>query len=284
MMELEASRSPEHFVYPISDTSKYAIGGDEEIDARTFVESAKQGETSTWRLSTNYRRIQVNDYVWAYFTLPRGEITSVGRVVREPFLHQSWGEWAVDIRWERSLSAELELEPIPYTAFKQRIWGAADRANDEMVWLLEGWMNGRRSKDREWMDSDVEMSFRVVSTRQGQGAFRDELLNAQSGRCAVTGCEEQAVLQAAPIKGVASKGRHSARNGLLLRADIHDLFDAGLLIIDADFTVRVHEQVDDMEYRRLDGRRLEELSKLSMKSYGPDAEALRWHRRAHQWE
>jgi len=84
MMELEASRSPEHFVYPISDTSKYAIGGDEEIDARTFVESAKQGETSTWRLSTNYRRIQVNDYVWAYFTLPRGEITSVEELFASP--------------------------------------------------------------------------------------------------------------------------------------------------------------------------------------------------------
>jgi len=282
-MQSGSSRAAEHFVYPISDTSKYAIAGDEEIDARAFFASTERGETAIWRLATNYRRIQEQDYVWAYFTMPHGEIKSVGRVMGLPFPHESWDEWAIEIRWDPELSTELVRSPIPYAAFEQRIWGAADRANDRTAAVLDGWLRGRRTAARVAMDRDVEMALRVVKARQGQSAFRQELLVAQNSRCVVTGCRERDVIQAAHIRGVSDKGRHSVRNGLLLRADIHTLFDKGLLVIDDQFTVRVDERVADREYRALDGRHLKLLAELSQEPHGPDPEALRWHRQSHNW-
>jgi hypothetical protein len=280
----ESSRSPEHFVYPISDTSKYAIAGDEEIDARTFFASTERGEKATWRLATNYRKIQEWDYIWAYFTMPHGEIKSVGRVTGGPFPHDSWDEWAIEITWAPALSAELLQSPIPYSAFEQRIWGAAEKANKKTTAVLDGWLRGRSPSIRKAMDRDVKMALQLVSRRQGQSAFRQELLVAQESRCAVTGCRERDVLQAAHIKGVSDEGRHSVRNGLLLRADIHTLFDKGLLIIDHQFTVRVDKRVLDSEYRALDGRHLKMLEKLSLEPHGPDCEALRWHRQSHNWD
>jgi putative restriction endonuclease len=73
----------------------------------------------------------------------------------------------------------------------------------------------------------------AIVRRQGQGAFRQQLLLAYRGRCAVTGCDVEAALEAAHI--VPYQGPHSNHlaNGLLLRADVHTLLDLGYLAIDA---------------------------------------------------
>ena len=277
-------QEPAHFLYPISETSKYSIGGDEQIDDETFLASAERGETSIWRLATNYRQIHERDFIWAYFTRPQGLILSVGRVVGEPFQHEIWNEWAIRIRWDRLLSQELSRRPVPYSAFEQRIWSAAVKASERTASVLNRWLDDHQSATGRAMDRDVEMVLRTVKTRQGQAAFRRDLIAAQRGRCAVTGCAEQDVLQAAHIKGVSSSGRHSVKNGLLLRADIHTLFDKGLLVIDKDFTVCVDASVADPHYRGLDGTRLDDLAELSQRGDGPTQAALKWHRQSHEWE
>ena len=77
---------------------------------------------------------------------------------------------------------------------------------------------------------------RVVSTRKprpGQQAFRQALLEAYEGRCVVTGCDVAAALEAAHI--VPHTGQpelDTLENGLLLRRDLHSLFDALLWTID----------------------------------------------------
>ena len=73
-----------------------------------------------------------------------------------------------------------------------------------------------------------------VLCRRGQGKFRRKLLKSYGGTCAVTGCQIEALLEAAhilPHRGTAS---NFIGNGLLLRADIHTLFDLGLLTIRSD--------------------------------------------------
>ena len=76
---------------------------------------------------------------------------------------------------------------------------------------------------------------RVISSivrRRGQSAFRKRLLTAYKGRCAISGCDVEDVLEAAhiiPYKGAETD--HTA-NGLLLRADLHTLFDLGLVAVD----------------------------------------------------
>lgn len=82
---------------------------------------------------------------------------------------------------------------------------------------------------------DYDARLRVVRqivARQGQSAFRAALLEAYHGRCAITGCDATAVLEAAHLRPYRGPESNTVRNGLLLRSDVHTLFDLQLLGID----------------------------------------------------
>lgn len=98
---------------------------------------------------------------------------------------------------------------------------------------------------------------RNVRLRNGQASFRDEVMAFHGHACCITGCVERDALEAAHI--IPFKGDHSndVRNGLVLRVDIHRLFDRWLISIDpGTFEVRVAASIVDPAYRALDGRRL----------------------------
>jgi hypothetical protein len=94
-----------------------------------------------------------------------------------------------------------------------------------------------------------------IIQREGQPEFRAALIAAYQGRCAVTGCEVLAVLEAAHI--IPYLGRHSnlTSNGLLLRADIHTLFDRHLLGVRGDtITIWIADALEGSEYAVWRGR------------------------------
>lgn len=99
-----------------------------------------------------------------------------------------------------------------------------------------------------------ERELRAVFLRRGQAKFRKALLNAYERRCAVTGCTTEDVLEAAHI--IAYKGNSTNRcdNGLLLRADIHTLFDLGLLWINREMKVEIANALQQTEYGKLQGK------------------------------
>jgi hypothetical protein len=70
-----------------------------------------------------------------------------------------------------------------------------------------------------------ERVVREIWARRGQAEFRGELLAAYNGKCAITGCAETEVLEAAHIVPYREEQAYSINNGLLLRADVHILFD-----------------------------------------------------------
>jgi len=72
----------------------------------------------------------------------------------------------------------------------------------------------------------------AIVRRQGQPAFRRKLLRAYGGRCAISGSEVLEVLEAAHIVPYQGPQTNDVSNGLLLRADLHTLFDLGLLAIE----------------------------------------------------
>jgi putative restriction endonuclease len=74
----------------------------------------------------------------------------------------------------------------------------------------------------------------LVLPRLGQHGFRTLVSEAYGYRCAVTGERAWPALEAAHIVPVASGGQHLVENGLLLRADLHRLFDGGYLGVDPD--------------------------------------------------
>lgn len=114
-----------------------------------------------------------------------------------------------------------------------------------------------------------------IVQRRGQAEFRQKLLTAYDGRCAITGCDVEAAIEAAhiiPYQGVETN--HSA-NGLPLRADIHTLFDLHLLTIrPEDYEVLIAPELIGTCYQELAGQRL---SLPKSKTALPDKNALTKH-------
>ena len=72
----------------------------------------------------------------------------------------------------------------------------------------------------------------LSKSRLGQQRFREEMLGRYGPRCAITGPQPPEILEAAHIRSFSSSPRHDRDNGLLLRRDLHALFDRGLIAVD----------------------------------------------------
>lgn len=83
----------------------------------------------------------------------------------------------------------------------------------------------------------------LVRPRIGQGGFRFGVLDTYRRRCAVTGEKALPVLDAAHIRGVKEGGQHRLDNGLLLRSDVHRLFDAGYVTVTPEHRFRVSQRL-----------------------------------------
>jgi hypothetical protein len=92
------------------------------------------------------------------------------------------------------------------------------------------------------------ITVREIKTRRGQDDFRKNLLTAYDGRCCVTKYNVESVLEAAHIIPHSEETNYSISNGLLLRADIHTLYDLNQIGIDENGTVFVSEQLRESEY------------------------------------
>jgi len=75
----------------------------------------------------------------------------------------------------------------------------------------------------------------LTKRRLGQGAFRLLVTDTYERRCAITGEKTLIILDAAHIRPVSVGGEHRVDNGLLLRSDVHTLFDRGYVTITPDY-------------------------------------------------
>jgi putative restriction endonuclease len=119
----------------------------------------------------------------------------------------------------------------------------------------------------------------LVRPRLGQGTFRVAVTQAYHGACAVSGEHSLPVLDVAHIRGYADGGPHDVRNGLLLRADIHRLFDRGYVTVTPDhrFEVsrRLREEFENGKtYYALHGNAIHLPDRTGDH---PDPALLRWH-------
>ncbi len=277
---------PRHFLYPLNRTSKYVLrdreGNEHPTSPEGFEATVDYAETSEWGLASCYLQIEDRDFIWAYFAKPDGIISAVGRCSGEPFWDKGSEKHALQIQWDSRLTERLMKNPIQYDEFQQQVQAGATPANVATAKLLDGWLNGNRPAIARKDEREVRLIKRMVQTRQGQQGFRDDLVRTYGGRCFVTGCTELAALEAAHIRAVRKKGRHSVRNGMLLRADIHNLFDRGLFVIDKDYVVTLHPRIKkDPCYQDLDGK---DLRAAAQGGTLPGLKALRFHERTHFWD
>ena len=93
--------------------------------------------------------------------------------------------------------------------------------------------------------------------REKQSEFRQALMSAYSGSCAVTGVDVPEVLQAAHIDPYRGKKSQVVTNGMILRADIHLLYDSHLVtILPEKKVMRISQQLENSYYAQLHGRRI----------------------------
>jgi hypothetical protein len=93
--------------------------------------------------------------------------------------------------------------------------------------------------------------------RRGQARFRENLLELYGKRCVISGWGPESVLEAAHILLHAHTGLNGSENGILLRSDLHSLFDDGLLRIDpSTFRVVLHPSLAETPYWSLNGAAL----------------------------
>jgi putative restriction endonuclease len=175
-------------------------------------------------------------------------------------------------------SGQLAMQPISIGALTQVL----AKGDPAIVSLLEHRAPGGVLEPDEGDEElyvpgfadDRDRILQAIRRRRGQRAFRDAIRTRYGDRCVVTGCTLVDVLEAAHISPYRGETDNNPANGLLLRADIHTLFDLDLLAIEPS-TFRVHLRPDARSaYQGLHGSTL-----VFGEAQTPSESALR-----EQWE
>ncbi len=120
----------------------------------------------------------------------------------------------------------------------------------------------------------------VMRQRLGQGAFRLAITDGYGRRCAVSGEKTLPILDAAHIHSYRDGGSHEVSNGLLLRTDIHRLFDLGYVTVTERRQFAVSERLkadfdNGVHYYAMQGHQIAD----PLPGFAaPSPEALKWHR------
>lgn len=190
------------------------------------------------------------------------------------------GDWPSE---SSTITAMLGLTPdIGGPELRLGVGSAAEPAltdapsHDHSAYSLNG-LNEDHSTvfDPTSIEDGREQIVAFIKRRQGQPGFRRALLRAYGGRCAISGCAIEPLLEAAHIHPYRGPQTNRVQNGLLLRADLHTLFDLHLITISEAHTVTISAALAPTEYARFDGHALA----LPVRAVDrPSEPALAWHR------
>ena len=119
----------------------------------------------------------------------------------------------------------------------------------------------------------------LVSPRLGQGAFRFKVTDIYNRKCAVTGERTLPALEAAHIRPYSDGGPHEVSNGLLLRRDLHRLFDTGYVTVNPSLRLEVSSSIREQfsngrHYYAMHGSRIYVPDRTEER---PNLQALDWH-------
>ncbi len=134
--------------------------------------------------------------------------------------------------------------------------------------------------DRAVLDAPRYGEEYLTRARLGQGGFRSLVTEAYHRRCAMTGERTLPVLQASHIRPFADSGPHRVDNGLLLRADLHILYDRGYITVTPDYHIEVSQRIKEefengRDYYRMHGQELRVLP--GSPADWPSSAYIEWH-------
>jgi hypothetical protein len=145
---------------------------------------------------------------------------------------------------------ELGFEVVPIALLEGAYLRSDESEQDETQQSIFDAYVAENRDTREFVE-------RTIKIRRGQQAFRSALRDRYGDICLISGCDLLDVLEAAHIKPYRGKADNNVGNGLLLRADLHTLFDLNLIGVEPEtLIVRVHPRAKTAGYEQFDGQRL----------------------------
>jgi len=256
------------FLFKLHSPNNYVVGGGYFVRFTVLpcflaweAFGEKNGVTSLQELTqrmTHYRQRQQNTG------------SEIGcNILIEPFFF-SEEDW-IPIPQNWSLNIQRGLTYDTAEKYGETLWETVQSK------LINIYKENTPVEDRE---SELYGNEYLTQARLGQGSFRILVTDAYHRRCAVTNEKTLPALEAAHIKSFSKKGPHKTNNGLLLRADIHRLFDDGYVTLDQDLhflvSKKVREQFENgREYYRYHGAKLQNLPDSLIDV--PSKEFIKWH-------
>jgi predicted RNA-binding protein with PUA-like domain len=265
-----------------------------------------------WPIRAYRREMQVGDVVLLWQAGRKAGIYALGELSSEPYERPFAGkgektsarttEWCVDVKYVRLLrhpilKPELVEHPVlgQLSVLRQPFFGTSFRVEQEQWIALQDLISQDAPSDLETIIQDTgreeaengvfdpkdiqdarKRILVAIVRRRGQPAFRQKLLGIYSGRCSVTGCDVEQALEAAHISPYKGEKTNHPSNGLLMRADLHTLFDLHLVSVDtATMTLLLASALKHTSYGELEGRRL---SLPKSNAHKPSKAALDQHR------
>jgi hypothetical protein len=207
--------------------------------------------------STGYGRTPLNPACWR--TVDGRPIAPPVSVMRHPRSEAS----------EIIAASAGRTDTEPYEQGKTETKEQTPLTHDDLDKILEDFNPGL-------VQERMERRIRSIKERQGQSKFRATLLKIYRGRCAFTGVAVEDVLQAAHIIPYKGSLTNNPQNGILLRSDLHILFDLRLITVDDDYTIKVDETLQTTHYARLHGKKMR---LPETPAHRPSRLALSWHRK-----
>lgn len=164
--------------------------------------------------------------------------------------------------------------PFGKEAVKHKYFTATETSEIERILADKVPFPAERSPFNLVGGGQVEYRSSKRKYRKGQSQFRQKVLAAYGYKCAITGetCDE--ILEAAHIEGYINEESNHIQNGLALRVDFHELYDAGLINVDIDYRVRVSPFLTSHSYKSYENK---EICLPSNQSLHPSKEALGYH-------
>lgn len=170
------------------------------------------------------------------------------------------GTFGINKRAIRGYEIAKELEHLIFSAPSKPISVIASQTGETSS-------SSESSASTKIKESPVdEIALRAIKSRRGQPEFRKALLLAFNGKCCVSGCAIESVLEAAHIVPHTEETNYSVENGVLLRADIHTLYDLNIMGIDGNGRIVVSDSLKESEYWQFHGKCIAEHISETMSS------------------
>jgi len=171
-------------------------------------------------------------------------------LIKSGFVKRKFNKPGIPIEIDDSDSFKALLRKISGFAVQKN---SISKINDDISNSSEFELNESGDKDTKRKVEETnncidDITFQAIKTRRGQKSFRNALLQIFEGKCCITGCEVVDVLEAAHIIPHTEETNYHITNGLLLRADIHTLFDLGLIQINKYGIVSISERLKGSNY------------------------------------